>query len=55
MFGWILNILMWLSRMWEKVPDSAKEKIINMIVEAFEDIFREFYRSRKKEQESHNE
>jgi hypothetical protein len=55
MFGWLLSIFSWLTELWGKVPDSVKEKIINMIVETFEAIFREFFRSKKKEQEVNNE
>ncbi len=49
MFNWLIGIFMWISNFWEKMPNSAKEKIINAIVDTFEDIFREFYKYKKKE------
>lgn len=55
MFGWLKSLFNWLADLWGKVPDSAKEKIINMIVETFEAMFREFFRSKKKGQEATNE
>ncbi|NWL17556.1 hypothetical protein FHG08_18060 [Pseudoalteromonas sp. Scap03] len=55
MFGWLFSIFSWLTELWGKVPDPVKEKIINMIVETFEAMFREFFRSKKKEQEAKNE
>ena len=55
MFGWLFSIFSWLTELWGKAPDPVKEKIINMIVETFEAMFREFFRSKKKEQEANNE
>ena len=55
MFGRLFSIFNWLIELWVKVPDPVKEIIINIIVETFEAIFREFYRSKKKEQEANNE
>jgi len=49
MFEWLRSILGWFYEVWGKFPDSAKEKIIDLIVEAFDVIFREFFRSNKKE------
>lgn len=55
MFYWLTSLLSWLVNLWGKVPDSVKEKIINMIVETFEAMFREFFRSKKKGQDATNE
>ena len=55
MFGWLFSIFVWLIELWGKVPDPVKEKNINMIVETFEAMFREFFRSKKNEKEEGNE
>ena len=55
MFGWLTSLIRWLANLWGKVPDSVKDKIIDMIVETFETSFREFFRSKKKEPEANNE
>ena len=55
MFGWLFSLFDWLIELWVKVPDSVKEKMINMIVETFEENFRDFFRSKKKEEEARNE
>jgi hypothetical protein len=55
MFDWLTSLFSWLVNLWGKIPDSVKEKIINMIVETFESMFREFFRSKKKDQEATNE
>ncbi|HIF9242225.1 TPA: hypothetical protein ACX6R5_001546 [Photobacterium damselae] len=55
MFGLLTRIFSWLVNLWGKVPDSVKEKIIDMIVETFEGMFREFFRSKKKDQEAVSE
>lgn len=48
MFSWLMNLFTWLVGIWSKLPDSAKEKIIDLIVETFDAILRAFYRSEKK-------
>lgn len=55
MFAWLINLFKWFTGLWEKVPDSVKEKIIDMIVETFENMFREFFRSKKQEKETGDE
>lgn len=42
--GWILSL-------WGSIPDAAKEKIINIIVESFDSILRAFFKSAKSEGE----
>lgn len=47
MFEWLSGLFNWLIGLWERIPDSVKEKIIDMIVETFDAIIREFYRSKR--------
>ncbi|MEJ2795761.1 hypothetical protein WAE56_20350 [Iodobacter sp. LRB] len=54
MFNLLYSLFGWLFGLWEKLPDSAKEKIIDMIVNAAEAIFREFFRSKKEDPEANN-
>lgn len=49
MFGWIFKLFTWLTGLWGQLPDHVKERIINIIVESFEILFREFFRSKKSE------
>jgi len=55
MFGWLARLFKGLVGFWGKLPDSTKEKIINAIVETFESLFREYFRSKKKDQEAASE
>lgn len=55
MFEWLINLFKWLANLWEQVPNPVKEKIISTIVETFETIFREYYRSKKQEKENISE
>lgn len=55
MSSWLISLFGWLTELWRKVPDSVKERIIDMIVETLEAMFREFFRSKKKKQEANNE
>lgn len=45
LFGWILGC-------WGAIPDTLKEKIINIIVESFDSILRAFFKSAKNEGEA---
>lgn len=47
MFGWLFSLLSWFTGLWEKLPDSTKESIISMITDAFDAVFRAYYRSKK--------
>jgi hypothetical protein len=38
LMGWIFSI-------WKKVPDSTKEKIIDIIVDSFDKSLRSFYKN----------
>jgi hypothetical protein len=48
MFDWLVSLFKWLLGIWSGLPESTKEKIINLIVETFDEILRAFYRSEKK-------
>jgi hypothetical protein len=54
MFEWIKNIFSWLVSLWTDLPDSTKEKIINIIVDSSEAIFKAYYQSSKSEEETQN-
>lgn len=47
MFGWFLDLITSIFRLWEKLPDSTKAKIIEGTVEAFDQLFRAYYKSQK--------
>jgi len=47
MFMWLFN---WFFGIWDKLPESNKEKIITMIIDIFEDILRKFYRDEKQKE-----
>lgn len=47
MLGWLSGLLDWFTNLWKKVPDSAKEKIVLAMVESFDLILREYFRSKK--------
>jgi len=51
MLNWLLNLISWLTGLWSKIPEPVKEKIIDMIVDTFEAMFREFFRSEKRKKE----
>lgn len=47
MFGWFFTLIKWVSSIWAGLPDDLKDKIIGVIVETFDDLFRAYYRSQK--------
>lgn len=49
MFKWLLELLAWVFSIWDKIPDSEKEKIIKAVVDVLESTFRNLYRSKKKD------
>lgn len=49
MFDFIAKIVDWLVSFWRDLPPEAKEKIINLAVDAFESMFRAFFRSFQEE------
>jgi hypothetical protein len=44
MFHLIFSFFKLLFSLWEKVPDSLKKEIIELIVKEFTEIFRNYYR-----------
>ena len=46
----LLNLFNWVLGIWNNLPDSTKEKIIDIIVETFESIFRSYYHSEKEKE-----
>ena len=51
MWAKILGIFVSLFEMWSKLSDETKDKIISSIVDLFTEIFRQQYRSSKKDSE----
>lgn len=47
MFTWLFNAIASLLGLWTKLPESTKDKIIDATVEAFEAVFRAFFKSQK--------
>ncbi len=45
MFKWLKNVLLWVLGIWSKLPQSAKDKIIDAIVEVFDIVFRNYFRN----------
>ena len=45
LFGWLFGI-------WGDLSEDTKEKIINIIVETFDSIFRNFYNSEKEKEKN---
>lgn len=45
MLGLIFKILGFLFSFWRDLSPETKERIINVVVDAFEEVFRAFYRS----------
>lgn len=44
MLSWVLKLAAWVFNFWDKVPEKQKDKIIASVVDAFSDVFREFYK-----------
>jgi hypothetical protein len=51
MLSWIIKIIEWITQLWTGLPQPIKDKIIQIIVESFDMIFREFFKNNKKETE----
>ena len=54
-FDFIAKIWGWLLSFWKDLSPEAKEKIINLAVEAFESIFRSFFKSQEVEKAKEGE
>ena len=51
MFGWITSLLSFLFKIWDNVPPQTKEDIKKKIMEWFEEILRQYYRSQQSKTE----
>ena len=51
MFEWLRRLAFWILSIWQKLSPQEKRKIIEAIVDWFEDIIRRFYRSQKRKDE----
>lgn len=47
MISWIGKLISWALSIWTSMPESTKNKVIEIIVESFTEIFRQFFRSTK--------
>ena len=45
MFGWLSELFNWFLRLWNRLDDKTKGKIIEEVVKSFEKLLRAFYRS----------
>jgi hypothetical protein len=55
MFGWIVEIYKYISSIWLNMPDSSKEKVIDSLLDAFDEILRGFFKSNKSKSDDENE
>lgn len=49
MLSWIIKVIEWITQLWTSLPQSIKDKIIQIIVERFDWIFRAYFKSNEKE------
>lgn len=49
MFDWLFNLIAKVLGLWVQLPESTKDKIIDATVDAFEAVFRAFFKSQKGE------
>ncbi len=47
----VLKFFRWIFEAWQKTPEPVKEKIIAIIVDGFEVVFREYYRKSKEQED----
>ncbi|WP_201150081.1 hypothetical protein A5482_014680 (plasmid) [Cyanobacterium sp. IPPAS B-1200] len=43
MFNWIFKVVNWFSQLWGRLDEEAKRQIIEIIIEAFQELLRVFY------------
>lgn len=55
MFGWLTKLFGFGKLVWEASPDHIKEKIIDIVVETFDAIFRAYFQNFKNNQEPGHE
>lgn len=48
MLDWLINILKWIGSIWSSLSEDNKNKIIEVIVESFGDVFKKYYQSEQK-------
>lgn len=46
--SWLFSFIQWITALWSKMPDATKERIINAVVDAFENVFRDYYQASRK-------
>lgn len=49
MSNWFSKIIGWLIGLWSSLPEETKEKIINAIVDTFEEMLSAFYKASKQD------
>jgi len=47
MFGWLSELFNWFLKLWNRLDDQTKGKIIEEVVKSFEKLLRAFYGSWK--------
>ena len=47
MFKWILEAFSRIFKFWSELPQESKDKIIQLVVEAFDSVFRAFFKANK--------
>lgn len=52
MLGLLTKLAGWILSLWSAIPDAAKEKIIDVIVESFDSILRAFFKSANSKEEA---
>jgi len=45
--NWVFKLVPWFQRLWNRLDEKTKRKIIGAVVTAFEELLRTFYRSWK--------
>lgn len=51
MFDWLRNLMGRAIELWTNLPETSKEKVIELIVETFDALLRAFFRASKKNPE----
>ncbi|MEO0539127.1 MAG: hypothetical protein AAF215_35395 [Cyanobacteria bacterium P01_A01_bin.123] len=47
----LLSVVSWFRKLWDRLDEKTKRKIIDTVVKAFEELLRAFYREWKDKQE----
>lgn len=51
MITWLIDLFLWIKRIWDNLPESVKKEFVEIMAERFEDALRAFY---KQEQNNRN-